>query len=133
MENPGIKFRSFGKGCQISPFARFYNPENIEIGDNVRIDDFCILSADEFGIKIGSHIHIGCHITLLGKEQIILDDYSGLSSRVSIFSSTDDFSGNFLVGPYKHLKLGKGGTILTDNEEAYKWFKRARFSGRNEM
>lgn len=36
------------------------------------------------------------------------------------------------TGPYKHLKLGKGGCILTDNEDAYKWFKRARFSGRNE-
>jgi dTDP-4-amino-4,6-dideoxygalactose transaminase len=36
------------------------------------------------------------------------------------------------TGPYKHLKLGKGGMILTDDEKAYKWFKRARFSGRNE-
>jgi dTDP-4-amino-4,6-dideoxygalactose transaminase len=36
------------------------------------------------------------------------------------------------TGPYKHLKLGKGGMILTDDEQAYKWFKRARFSGRNE-
>jgi hypothetical protein len=37
------------------------------------------------------------------------------------------------TGPYKHLKLGKGGAILTDNEDAYKWFKKARFSGRNEV
>jgi dTDP-4-amino-4,6-dideoxygalactose transaminase len=36
------------------------------------------------------------------------------------------------TGPYKHLKLGKGGAILTDNEKAYKWFKKARFSGRDE-
>jgi len=36
------------------------------------------------------------------------------------------------TGPYKHLKLGKGGCILTDNKDAYKWFKRSRFSGRNE-
>jgi dTDP-4-amino-4,6-dideoxygalactose transaminase len=36
------------------------------------------------------------------------------------------------TGPYKHLKLGKGGAILTDNKEAYEWFKRARFSGRHE-
>lgn len=36
------------------------------------------------------------------------------------------------TGPYKHLKLSKGGMILTDDEKAYKWFKRARFSGRNE-
>jgi hypothetical protein len=36
------------------------------------------------------------------------------------------------TGPYKHLKLSKGGAILTDDERAYNWFKRARFSGRNE-
>jgi dTDP-4-amino-4,6-dideoxygalactose transaminase len=36
------------------------------------------------------------------------------------------------TGPYKHFKLSKGGAILTDNKEAYEWFKRARFSGRNE-
>jgi dTDP-4-amino-4,6-dideoxygalactose transaminase len=36
------------------------------------------------------------------------------------------------TGPYKHLKLTKGGAILTDDENAYKWFKRARYSGRNE-
>lgn len=37
------------------------------------------------------------------------------------------------TGPYKHLKLGKGGMILTDDETAYEWFKKARFSGRNQM
>lgn len=36
------------------------------------------------------------------------------------------------TGPYKHLKLGKGGAILTDNYHSYLWFKRARFSGRRE-
>lgn len=37
------------------------------------------------------------------------------------------------TGPNKHLKLSKGGAILTDDYVAYKWFKRARFSGRREM
>jgi dTDP-4-amino-4,6-dideoxygalactose transaminase len=36
------------------------------------------------------------------------------------------------TGPYKHLKLGKGGAILTDDPFAYKWLKKARFSGRSE-
>lgn len=36
------------------------------------------------------------------------------------------------TGAYKHLKLGKGGAILTDDPEAAAWFKRARFSGRRE-
>jgi dTDP-4-amino-4,6-dideoxygalactose transaminase len=32
----------------------------------------------------------------------------------------------------KHLKIGKGGMILTDDEEAVKWFKKARYEGRGE-
>jgi dTDP-4-amino-4,6-dideoxygalactose transaminase len=36
------------------------------------------------------------------------------------------------TGPYKHLKLSKGGAILTDDYKASLWFKRARYSGRRE-
>jgi hypothetical protein len=36
------------------------------------------------------------------------------------------------TGPYKTLKLSKGGAILTDDYQAMLWFKRARFSGRRE-
>ncbi|MDP2600393.1 MAG: DegT/DnrJ/EryC1/StrS family aminotransferase [Deltaproteobacteria bacterium] len=32
----------------------------------------------------------------------------------------------------KHLKIGKGGMILMDDPEAYKWFKSARYLGRHE-
>jgi dTDP-4-amino-4,6-dideoxygalactose transaminase len=44
----------------------------------------------------------------------------------------DTFMCLSFTGPYKHLKLGKAGAILTDNKEAYEWFKKARFSGRSE-
>jgi dTDP-4-amino-4,6-dideoxygalactose transaminase len=33
----------------------------------------------------------------------------------------------------KHLKIGKGGMILTDNEEAAKWLRKARYEGRSEV
>ena len=36
------------------------------------------------------------------------------------------------TGPYKHFKLSKGGAILTDDYNAYLWFKRTRYSGRRE-
>lgn len=32
----------------------------------------------------------------------------------------------------KHLKIGKGGMILTDSLEAVNWFKKARYEGRSE-
>jgi dTDP-4-amino-4,6-dideoxygalactose transaminase len=34
------------------------------------------------------------------------------------------------TGPYKTFKLSKGGCIITDDYDAYLWFKRARYSGR---
>jgi hypothetical protein len=44
--------------------------------------------------------------------------------------------GSFMVvsftGPNKRFKLSKGGAILTDDKKAYKWFRRARYSGRRE-
>lgn len=92
-------FRSIGRNCQISPFARFYNPGNIEIGDNVRIDDFCIISAGEGGIKIGNNVHVACYTHLIGAGRIELQDFSQVSSGCRIFSSSDDFSGRYLVGP----------------------------------
>ena len=42
----------------------------------------------------------------------------------------DTFMCLSFTGPYKHLKLSKGGAILTDDYKAYLWFTRARFSGR---
>lgn len=35
------------------------------------------------------------------------------------------------TGPNKILKLGRGGAILTDDPEAYRWFQKARYHGRN--
>jgi len=31
----------------------------------------------------------------------------------------------------KHLPIGRGGMILTDDKDAYDWFKKARFDGRS--
>lgn len=33
----------------------------------------------------------------------------------------------------KHLPIGRGGMVLTDDQKAYEWLKRARFDGRNEV
>lgn len=35
-------------------------------------------------------------------------------------------------GPFKHLKLGKGGMVLCGTKEEAEWLKRYRFNGRNE-
>lgn len=93
------RFKSQGACCQISDKASFYGNGRIEIGDNVRIDDFCILSAGEGGIKIGSNVHIACHTSIIGAGRIEIEDYAMIGGHSAIYSSTDDFSGNYLIGP----------------------------------
>ncbi len=50
-----LGFKKIGKDVLISRKASFYNIEKIEIGNNVRVDDFSILSGK---IKIGSYVNI---------------------------------------------------------------------------
>lgn len=91
-----IGLKSYGQMVKISRYARIYSPEKISVGDNVRIDDFCILSGD---ITIGSNIHISAYVALYGTKGIIMEDYSGISPRSTVFSAMDDFGGDFLIGP----------------------------------
>jgi galactoside O-acetyltransferase len=93
-----IGFKKIGRDVQISNKTSIYNPHLIEIGNNVRIDDFTILSPGK-ELIIGSHVHISCFCFLVGREVIELKDFSGISSRVHIFSSSDSYSGNYLTNP----------------------------------
>jgi len=86
---------SVGNNVKISRFAQFYG-SNITIGNNVRIDDFCIISGR---VTIGSYVHISAYTALFGSKGIEIADYAGISPRCSIFSASDDFSGNFFIGP----------------------------------
>lgn len=104
-----LGFKSIGRDCLISRKASFYGISDITIGDNVRIDDFCILSGH---ITLGSHIHISAYVALYGAEGIEMEDYTGISARSTIYSAMDDFSGDYLVGPvhpteYTHVAGGK--------------------------
>jgi galactoside O-acetyltransferase len=94
LNNLGLN--SCGNNVRISRFARFYDIEHISIGNNVRIDDFCILSGK---IIIGNNIHISAYVALYGKGGIVIKDFAGISPGSIIFSASDDFSGNFMVGP----------------------------------
>lgn len=51
------------------------------------------------------------------------------------FTSQMYIPGNYMCLSFhikKHIKIGKGGMILTDNKDAVEWFKKARYEGRSE-
>lgn len=94
-ELANIGLKTYGKNVLISRNTHIYSAERITIGNNVRIDDFCILSGE---ITLGSNIHIAPYCVLYGLNGIVLKDYTGLSARVTIYSAIDDFNGDFLTG-----------------------------------
>jgi dTDP-4-amino-4,6-dideoxy-D-glucose acyltransferase len=123
-----IGFKSVHNSVLISRSAQIYGASRITIGENSRIDDFCVISAGEGGIYIGRNVHIAVMCTVMGKSKIMLSDFCGLSSRVSIYSTSDDYSGKSLTNPTipdkyktmdnrevlleKHVIVGSGTILL---------------------
>ena len=121
-------FASLGECVQVSDKASIYGASGISLGSHCRIDDFCVLSAGDGGISIGRNVHIAVMSLLIGKGRIQLGDFCGLSSRVSIYSSNDDYSGTFMTSPTvpeeytnvdhrdvvleRHVIIGSGTVIL---------------------
>lgn len=108
-ELKSIGFKSIGENVLISKKTSIYSPEKIEIGSHVRIDDFCILSGE---IILHSYIHIAAYCGLFGQAGIEMENFTGLSPRCTLFSVSDDFSGEFLISPmtlsaHNHLIKGK--------------------------
>jgi galactoside O-acetyltransferase len=106
-----LGLKKYGCNVLISRKSSIYSPEKISLGDNVRIDDFCILSGN---ITIGSYIHISAYCALYGSSGIGMEDYTGLSPRCTIFSASDDFSGDYLIGSMvdKDKTNVTGGKVL---------------------
>ena len=88
-------FKSLGKNVKISDKASIYNCDQIEIGDNSRIDDFCVISGK---VKIGKNVHITPQCLVAGGENgIIFEDFTTIAYGVQVFTQSDDYSGKTMT------------------------------------
>ena len=111
-ELKSLGFKHFGKNVLISKKCSIYGAENMTIGNNVRIDDFCILSGC---ISIGNYVHIAAYSALYGRYGIEIQDFCGISARGTLYSAIDDFSGDYMVSPMvpsEFTKLTTGKIVL---------------------
>lgn len=121
-------FASVGSNVRIDRSVRIFGASRISVDSHVRIDAYSVISAGAAGIAIGSHVHIGVYVFLTGAARIVLGDFCGLSGRVSVYSSNDDYLGHALTGPTvaakfrkvheapvvvgRHVVVGAGSVIL---------------------
>ena len=123
-----LGFKCVGSNVKIAKNATIIGLNNISIGNNVRIDGNVVIAAHSGSLSLGNYIHIGsgCYLGCAGG--IALEDFSGLSQGICIYSGTDDYSGASLTNPTvpkkylnvkyapvileKHVIVGSGSVIL---------------------
>tara|TARA_R100000005_G_scaffold94890_2_gene74315 strand:- start:4906 stop:5514 length:609 start_codon:yes stop_codon:yes gene_type:complete len=103
------------------------------------------LEAKKVTIPKRTYLSVPMSIMHSGAEVCFEDrDWSGIYQLkpYPIFDSAKRLTSNMYVsGSFmclsfhikKHLAIGKGGMILTDDANAYEWFKKARYEGRSEV
>lgn len=112
-----LGFASYGAKLRIDPAATFHGCEWIRMGNDVRIDCHVLITAGpDGGVTIGDHVHLaaGCYLFGAGAP-VVLEDFSGLSSRVTIYTATDDYTDGFLTNPtvpYEYRKVTTGAVTL---------------------
>lgn len=124
----GFGFRSVGKDVRIAKNCTIVGLWNVSLGNYVRIDGPTVLAAASGSLSLGDHIHIGGFCFLGCAGGVEMEDFSGLSQGVRLYSASDDYTGSFLTNPTvpekylgvraapvrlgRHAIIGAGGVIL---------------------
>ncbi|MFN9644326.1 MAG: acyltransferase [Cyanobacteriota bacterium] len=129
-------FQAVGVNVRVDRSVLVFNPHWITLGDHCRIDALALISAGPEGIRIGRHVHLGAGCQIFGGGGLVrMEDFSGLSGRASIYTSTDDFIGGWMTNPTlpdrfrnvrnaavilrKHAGVGCGSVILPGVEMGF--------------
>lgn len=113
----GMGFKSIGEGATVSKDARFFAIKG-QLGKGVRIDAYSILTGH---IILGNNVHISPFCFLGGTGGTIrMGSNSGLSTHVSVFTKSADYSkqsldtpklmGNVSIGD--RSIVGAGSTLM---------------------
>ena len=87
-----IKFKSLGNNVLISKNVTIVGAKNISLGSNVRIDDYCIISANEGHLIIGNDVHIGGQSYFGCSGGLTIGNNINISQGVKIYTKVNDYS-----------------------------------------
>lgn len=83
------KLRKMGNDVFINVGVMIWNPERVEIGNNVHLNVYVtLIGHDSALIQIGSFINISSYTMINGRGGVVIEDYSGISNHCAIYSVT---------------------------------------------
>lgn len=101
-----IGVAKIGQDVTIWPQAKIISPEVVSLGDSVIIDDFVFIMGCQ-KTSLGSFIHIASFTSITGAGELVMEDFTTLSSGIRLFTGTDDYLGGSLTNstvPYPYRK-----------------------------
>lgn len=108
-------FGLVGDGVLVSKKVEIQDPSKVFLDNGVRIDAHVTITTGKEGkIYIGEKTHVADAVRITAAGGVKIGKYVGLASKVNIISSTDDYSGNFMVGPCVDSGLVGGTYLQTD-------------------
>lgn len=99
------------KNVKIFETAKIIGMDKISFGEYVIIDDFVLIYAKK-EIQIHKFVHIAAFSYISsGSGRVIMEDFSGISSGVKIYTATDDYATHGFGNPtissdYRNLCVG---------------------------
>lgn len=120
-------FMAVGKNVNIHRSCNIVFPNNIILGNNIRIDGFSTIIGSG-NIEIGNYVHISPYCLIAARGGVKFGDFSGISSGVRIYTTSDNYNGDYLTNPTvpekytdvhidevfigKHVIIGSNSVIL---------------------
>ena len=127
-ELKNIGFGSIGKNIFISKKVSIYGAHNIFMGNDIRIDDYCIFASSNGKLFLEGYNHIAAFSYINSAGSVTMKMFSGISSRCSVYSGSENYDGSFLTNPTvpleytstitkpiyigKHVVIGTNSAIL---------------------
>jgi galactoside O-acetyltransferase len=93
-----LELAQVGQDVIIWSQAKIVSPEVITIGDSVIIDDFVFIMGGK-NTQIGSFVHIASFTSITGSGELVMEDFTGLSGGVRVYTGNEDYSGGCLTNP----------------------------------
>lgn len=104
---------SVGNNVYIANDVIVHNPQNVFIGNNVRIDTQCVLIAGKNKkITIGDNVHISAGCYFYGNSgNITIGDCCCTSGRCILYTANDDYTEGYMANSvidekYKKVSIG---------------------------
>lgn len=108
---------SVGQNVLVSEHATIVGLQNVNLGNNIRIDSHVIILSRQGPLTIGNNVHIEPASSIVSHNGVVIGNYCTVSHGVRLFTASADYSGHHFtnVFPEAHYQKAVTGQIVLED------------------